>query len=57
MFLPTILVIPSVILLFDSNFREAEDVLPIRYVLRVATVVDLQFGGAVVCADAFGTTL
>ena len=40
--------------LLDADCREAEDVLLIGFVLRVAFVVDLGFDGAVVGADAFG---
>ena len=40
--------------LLDADYHEAEDVLPIRFVLRVAVVSDLWFNGAVVGAGAFG---
>ena len=40
--------------LLDSDCREAEDVLLIGFVLRVAVVINLWFDGAVVGAGAFG---
>ena len=39
--------------LFDANFREAEDVLPIRFVPCVAVVVDLGVNSAIVGAGSF----
>ena len=40
--------------LLDTYCREAEDVLPIGFVLRVAIVVNLWLDSAVVGADPFG---
>ena len=40
--------------LLDSDCREAEDVLPIGFVLRVADVVNLWFNRAVISAGVFG---
>ena len=40
--------------LFDSDGREAEDVLKILLVLRVAVCVDFRFDGAVFDAVLFG---
>ena len=40
--------------LIQSDRREAEDVLPIGFVLRVDVVINIWFDGAVVGAGAFG---
>ena len=40
--------------LLDTDCRKAEDVLPIGFVLRVAVVFYLWFGGAIVGVGAFG---
>ena len=40
--------------LLDADYLEAEDVLPIGFVLRIAVVSDLWFDGAVVGAGTFG---
>ena len=53
MSLPTILVIPFRDPLFDSDCREAEDVLMICFVLRIAICVDIWFDDAVFNASSF----
>ena len=40
--------------LLDADFQEAEDILPISFVLRVLVVVDLWFDGTIVDAGASG---